>query len=909
MIKFSASIVTLLAWSICSATTYYVSPSGNDASSGTSQANAWQTMQRVSQVMNTLSPGDQILFQRGATYRGSLSILSSGTASSPIVFGSYGSGAEPVISGSTPVSGWTSAGGGIWQAPLATTPTYIFVNSQLMTLARTPNAGWLRMENGGTDWLQDDQLPSGTWTGGGQAVIRSTMWSYDVVNISSQNGTTINYPTIYYNLAGWDWGYFLQNKLSALDAAGEWYHDSGAGILYLKPPGGTDPNASLVEASVQDYGFRVEWMRHHVRIQDLHFEHQKTYSIRLDGGYSCTIDNCTFSQARTAVSTYGNDNVITDNHLHDIYASGIWTDDDNILIENNLLQDIAVVPGLGESNWGYFGIRTLAPQGVVVRGNRLERIGYNGIEAKGDALVEKNRVDQAVYILNDGGAIAFDNANGMMIRQNIVTNVVGDIGSAATMHTNYYPISIGIYFGNTSILNTTVTANTVSGCAGAGIYVDHTMISTNNQITNNVLFNNEVQAKFSDHSNYNGPGATPPYYLPSYNDVFTGNVLCALGEDQLCLQWTWVHNATSPVDFGTFNNNVYYSPYKEQSIFVHNHLGGQFMRHTLLNWQTVRGEDPNSIATNKRWSSYDVTNVQSGNLINSGTFDYNVNGWSANPSSAPLAHDYTFLDNGAMKASFPNPGTYPHLNVQNDQQVGIQTGQWYRMLLSLQSTSQGEVDLRIHPNSIPWGQASMFSKYLPFDGARRDHEVFFQSDRNDQMTTHLLTAIGQSTYWVDNVELYRVQVQLVDPLATMVLHYNDQPTSQTVTPVGCWSDPYGTLVSEPFTLAPYTARVLIKEDDVDCGLSTPVHDIGEASDQLSVFPSPIVSGGQFQVELPWATGLGQLRMMDAKGQQVFATTVQAGLNVIMPPIILGAGLYLITIEGQGSPQRGRLVVQ
>jgi parallel beta helix pectate lyase-like protein/fibronectin type III domain protein len=78
-------------------TTYYVSPSGSDTNLGTS-ASPWQTVARVNRA--PLNPGDTVLFQGGASYTDqTLSPSSSGTASSPITFGSYGTG-EASISNS-----------------------------------------------------------------------------------------------------------------------------------------------------------------------------------------------------------------------------------------------------------------------------------------------------------------------------------------------------------------------------------------------------------------------------------------------------------------------------------------------------------------------------------------------------------------------------------------------------------------------------------------------------------------------------------------------------------------------------------------------------------------------------------------------------------------------------------------
>ncbi|UCE98853.1 MAG: hypothetical protein JSV82_06605 [Planctomycetota bacterium] len=72
------------------ATTYYVSPSGNDANSGTSPSEAWASTDKVNST--TFSPGDSILFEGGETFQGGLVFTSGGTPTSPITLSSYGTG-------------------------------------------------------------------------------------------------------------------------------------------------------------------------------------------------------------------------------------------------------------------------------------------------------------------------------------------------------------------------------------------------------------------------------------------------------------------------------------------------------------------------------------------------------------------------------------------------------------------------------------------------------------------------------------------------------------------------------------------------------------------------------------------------------------------------------------------------
>jgi len=86
--------------------TYYVKNGGSDAASGLSDALAWETIAKVNG--SSFNAGDSILFKRDSTWREQLTVPSSGSSGLPITFGAYGTGADPIISGSDLKTNWTS---------------------------------------------------------------------------------------------------------------------------------------------------------------------------------------------------------------------------------------------------------------------------------------------------------------------------------------------------------------------------------------------------------------------------------------------------------------------------------------------------------------------------------------------------------------------------------------------------------------------------------------------------------------------------------------------------------------------------------------------------------------------------------------------------------------------------------
>ena len=94
------SFVLLLGLSSAApATDYYVSPAGNDSNSGTSPAEAWQTIGKVNSV--TFGAGDSVFFGGGQSFSGSLyfDASDSGTPANPVTVSSYGGGRATISSG------------------------------------------------------------------------------------------------------------------------------------------------------------------------------------------------------------------------------------------------------------------------------------------------------------------------------------------------------------------------------------------------------------------------------------------------------------------------------------------------------------------------------------------------------------------------------------------------------------------------------------------------------------------------------------------------------------------------------------------------------------------------------------------------------------------------------------------
>lgn len=120
-ILYFLSFLCLLLPASSFAATYYVSAAGNDANNGTTTGTSWAHPPGMTGCANTcasttVNPGDSVLLNRGDVWYGAaVTVTTSGSSGSPITYGAYGTGANPIIKASTllTTSGYVIAPGAI----------------------------------------------------------------------------------------------------------------------------------------------------------------------------------------------------------------------------------------------------------------------------------------------------------------------------------------------------------------------------------------------------------------------------------------------------------------------------------------------------------------------------------------------------------------------------------------------------------------------------------------------------------------------------------------------------------------------------------------------------------------------------------------------------------------------------
>jgi parallel beta-helix repeat protein len=562
---------------------YFSSSTGNDSYTN-SISTPWKSITKLNAVFSTLLPGDSILFKRGDTFYGSVVVAASGSASSPIVLGAYGSGIKPVITGFIPLTSWTSIGNGIYEShstSFAEVVNSLVFNGSAREMGRwpkrnAPNSGYRTISSAVSNTSITDNSLSGTpsWTGG-EVVIRKNRWTLDRNKITSHSGSTINYTTGNGASANAGYGYFIQNHIKTLTELGDWYYNPATKKMNVFF-GTNTPTAHTVKASTIKYVISIT-NRSYITLTDLTIEGANNDNIRIkDGGTGVVVKKCDVKFAgEIGIEVDDHSNLIIENCIvSNSNDSGIniSSDSQSATVRNNTVENSGALPGMGTVlGSGYVGIQNYSNYGVTEY-NRVIKSGYNGIMHKfvGNK-IRYNYVDTFCFVKDDGGGIyGHNNANinhtGTQIIGNIVLNGIG----AREGTTSPNPDGIGIYLDDNAT-GVEVSGNTVAHCF-RGIYIHN---ARNSVITKNTIYNNDLAQV---HGRNDGIGDD------IVNITLTDNILFAKKSSQLA---AWYYSSSNQIkDWGKMDNNYYCRPVKDDITIKNQHKYGANETITLSTWKT-----------------------------------------------------------------------------------------------------------------------------------------------------------------------------------------------------------------------------------------------------------------------------------------------------------------------------------
>lgn len=571
------------------ATNYYLSNSGNDANSGTDPFAPWQTLTKLNSFKN-LKPGDSVLFKRGDSFYGSITISNSGTASNPITFGAYGAGERPIITGFTKVTKWTNLGNNIWESTDAVSKlsscNMVVINGVNTAMGRWPNGSYATFEShiGKTSITSSNLSGIPNWTGA-EVVIRSTQWTLERRRISSQLANKLNYPALSYEPAN-GFGFFIQNDLRTLNQQNEWYYNPSThklAIYSISKPGniGITSKDTLITLhgsflgfsnlnlqGANQFAFYNDWSG----IENIHIESSSiSYSgvdaIKLAGTSDFTIINCKISNSNSD-------------------AINLFYLNPDANVSNNYIVNTGTIFGMGQSVSGSYTSIYSNDKRSIIRDNKIISSGYAGIFAIGDSFVIKNNyVDSFCLVLQDGGGIYTHSQQGINYGRKIIGNIVlNGIGAITGTNDSTYFAANGIYLDDNSAY-IDVYGNSVANCSNNGLFIHN---GYNLNVHDNTFYNCQAQfATQNDAGQYTLRGST-----------FNNNIFFSKTIKQFCGYFASTTNDFSL--WGKASNNFYAKPISDSIVIKTRINWSDPYLLTLKGWKSYTGLDQNSNQSPKK---------------------------------------------------------------------------------------------------------------------------------------------------------------------------------------------------------------------------------------------------------------------------------------------------------------------
>lgn len=423
-------------------TVYYVDPAGSDGAAGTAPGTAWATLAKVSGF--SFTSGDQILFKRGGTWRGTSNPLIQVSASN-LYFGDYGTGAKPYISGGDLVTGWSLSAGSTYQAAMAVLPASIPV-----IITFTVGGVTTRLEKGSGS----GSLTAFQWFHtGGQMFI----------NLGGVNPTT-GVVEIARRIA---MDSFNRSAITIQNISFAYGHD---GILALA-------DAPASGHQVLDCDFKWVTMDNHAGC---------IYYRRNVGSAGCKVLRCTFDQL-------ANEAVYVDRTLNVEVGFCTLTNVGGMLLDQQSDGIQIEASGAAESCNGFWIHDNSVSMGTAtVKGGILVN-SFPSVGSSATGIVERNTC------IGGNWGIA-PHSSGVIVRNNIctgqsATNQQGIWIDGSEVFTGIvitYNLIYGCYFGinggsSANARQVTIAQNTIANCTRAHLILDNPIWGL---IANNILWNN-----------------------------------------------------------------------------------------------------------------------------------------------------------------------------------------------------------------------------------------------------------------------------------------------------------------------------------------------------------------------------------------------------------------------------------
>lgn len=792
-------------------TTYYIANTGSDQNAGTSPGTPFQSLTKINSL--PLQPGDSVLFRRGDSFPGTLTIQRSGSAGQAIVVDAYGNGPKPILAGSVPVTNWSYKGGNVWQADCPScgeVVTGLYRDGVSLPLGRYPNLnesdkGQLttRSHVGNYQLINSAYSAGGVNWQGAEVVLRPTAWILDRAFVQRQSNDTL---TLQYN-SNYSLQdnelYFFQNHPATLDQPGEWCYNSTSKTLSVYDPQGTLSN-HLLTATVYGRGIDITSNVSYVNVRNLKIKetlHTSIYGYNVSNIVLSNLDIINAGEDGIRILGSGSNLLLENNSMRVVNNNGIEIDPyQTVTIRENLIRNVGTSPGRGKSGDGqYNGLTSNANLNVLIEDNVIDSIGYNGITFWNNTTIRHNIISNYCYSKIDGGGLYCHNGlKEPMTNIHIISNIIYTNPAGSTA---WYDYAIGIFLDD-CVEQVEIRNNTIFGNTQWGVFLHGANTIT---LTDNTLFDNRT----CQLTLYHNGG-----FCPIRNDIIKRNIFVSKLASQTTGQFE--SNADDLIQYGTIDSNYYARPFKQADLILGIKNAYQGGYHTLVGWQNFSGgQDLHSKGSPITYLQYKNDGAGGTNRLTS-TFDTGTDGWElaySNYNNATAVQDNTNkLDGGSLRVSFTTPSGQSNSYAQAIKPFGtITAGKTY--VLRFDAVSSVPVNLLVYLRSYGPPYTEYDKRYtVSLDTTRKSYELLFTATATGNDAIIMVQIDGEGpTFWLDNVRLQEDVPVRNNPDDFIKLYYNPTLKDSVITLSGLYRDVKNQPYSQSVTLQPFTSIVLFRD--------------------------------------------------------------------------------------------------
>lgn len=749
-----ALFIFLFLCTSASGQTYYFSGQGDDANTGLSKASPWRSLSKLEGI--PLGAGDSVFLERGSVFFGTLSIQGRGREDNEIYAGAYGTGKNPVITGTAEIKNWQPTAINLWVATCASCkaqPANLFIDGVSQPLGRFPDEGYLTITKSFNNQFSfgDSTLPfpDHVWEGA-EVVMKSSRWTIDNIPVIRYVNRTFDLLLPASEKVQGGFGYFIQKHPSTLDRNGEWFFDAETKQLYLYGDNSSAPVEKVTAVSVADVGLSISYSEF-VRIENITIKSHALTGVRLMSSDQVTLTSLEISGSGVngMVVSGCRNTMVQQCTIRDSNNNGVeWENNVDGRFLHNAIIGTGIRPGRGQAGNGTYialAITGSRSEGNIIRSNWIDSTGYIGIDFRtGKTTIADNVISNFCLVKDDGAGIyTWNNQDG---HNTIEGNTIrfGRGCGEGTPEPDQRRAS-GIYIDDRS-KNIAIIGNRVSFCSTAGIFIHN---STAIAIKRNILY-----------ANGNHLTNTTKAQLFIQRDAIVPVLNTTLDLDVRDNLFSSPYEGTYGVYFsaekaedlyapGSFAKNTYRSRNAESIIgrfYDADGLCDAPETFDLKAWQAATGLEAGSVFIPDHTAD-PLTNGK--NLIRNSALNHGIHGWITWPDNAAILHEKNSSHDASLKAQPPVGGE----SLVYHAGFALDAGKTYCLKFSARSATRAKIEFAALAASAPWHSLGRYTCF----SADTDFRTF---------TWYFIPVVGSNnarvnfksnvTFWLDNVTLREV---------------------------------------------------------------------------------------------------------------------------------------------------------